>query len=117
MSDPSRHDKEGYISVSRDLYEGLLARSNRLKVLESEDEVAWLIEHPRENDAPEWWDGSEWTTDHLHAVRFSRQEDAERVLSKQALNFMQHFGSGVRASQHIWVGGSAPAPEEQQEET
>jgi hypothetical protein len=96
MSDPARHDKEGYISIRRDVHRELLKRSDRLQTLESADETGWLIELPRENDSPRWWDGGAWTTDHLEAVRFARRQDAERVMLKQ------HYGLGVIALQHVW---------------
>ncbi len=45
-------------------------------------EFAWVIEHRRSSVAePEYWAGNGWSKDHLRAIRYSRQMDAQRTMS------------------------------------
>ena len=42
-------------------------------------EYAWVIEHRRSQvSEPEYWAGNRWSKNHLDAIRFARQVDAER---------------------------------------
>lgn len=66
------------------------------------DEVAWLIElKPSVSATPTYYGQTDegvigWTSDNLRAVRFSRREDAERVISCEA--YTEAF-----ACEHMWV--------------
>lgn len=43
-------------------------------------ENGWVIEHRRSPAyEPSYWAGNGWSTDHLRAIRFARQIDAERT--------------------------------------
>lgn len=44
------------------------------------EECGWVIELGRSSpSAPEYWCGNGWSTDHMRAVRFARQSDAENT--------------------------------------
>lgn len=70
------------------------------------DEAGWLIELGRSPaDAPDYWIGcgtplsepfGRWSADHMDAVRFARQVDAERVAAT--------IPTGTRVCEHIWMG-------------
>lgn len=67
------------------------------------DETAWLIERPNGF----WWAGaydSDFSPSHEAAIRFSRREDAERVIR----GLMRHHPTPPIATEHIWA---APAEE------
>jgi hypothetical protein len=62
-------------------------------------ERAWLIEAA----GPKWWDGSgstvsAFTADHFLAIRFGRQQDAEKVISW----ILSPIQSILKATEHIW---------------
>ena len=66
----------------------------------AEAETAWLIEmkdyvHP----VPAWWGGTRygWRHDANEAVRFCRQEDAERVIESMP------WKHNAIATQHSWI--------------
>ncbi len=42
-------------------------------------ESAWLIEMKSENK-PSWWTGSGWSSDANDAIRFVRQQDADKII-------------------------------------
>lgn len=64
-------------------------------------EFVWLIERNSAGCSPLWWDGRYMADDPNKAIRFSRREDAERVIEAQGLQL-------VHASENGWVdpGGS-----------
>lgn len=99
------------------------------------DEIGWLIE----GDGPErpvWWTGRwsdkgtefmygplhtamrmprttrdmepEFSPDHACALRFARREDAERALGLLPAVYQ----AMLRVSEHMWMGVSAPTPED-----
>lgn len=44
------------------------------------EQYGWVIELGRSpTSAPEYWCGNGWSTDHLRAIRFARQIDAENT--------------------------------------
>ncbi len=63
------------------------------------NEVGWLVEISDEDGRILWFtvrDGEvDWTSDAFEAVRFSRQEDAVRMLP--------YFGNSPRAVEHAWM--------------
>lgn len=68
-------------------------------------ETAWLIEHPHDPryGRESWYAGKEgFTTDSLQAVRYARQEDAEREIDRFPISLAKH----LRAEHHAWI----PAP-------
>ena len=71
-----------------------------------EAETAWLIEMPSPTDgAPQWFSagrgGFNWTRDANAAIRFSRQQDAERFAEWSTTTI---WGPNVRATEHRWEG-------------
>ena len=56
------------------------------------DETAWLVET---GDPPTYWDGGEFVADASDALRFARQQDAERVAGLLAAH--------CRAVEHMWL--------------
>ena len=65
----------------------------------SKIEVGWLIEEPSPAP-PRWWAGSRygWTTDASRAVRFCREQDAQRVVES-----MGWLNTEVVITDHRWV--------------
>ena len=67
-------------------------------------EIGWLIElKPNVATSPTWYGENEegvigWTRDHMLAVRFSRKDDAERIIQCEGL-------TGAFACEHAWGGG------------
>ena len=67
-----------------------------------QDETGWLVEriNAKETDGPRYLMGirqgygSMWTTDHEHAIRFSRMVDAARLI--------ETLGESARAVEHMW---------------
>lgn len=72
------------------------------------EETGWLIELKQSvSTQPTWWGESDegalgWTTDNLKAVRFKRQEDAQRVIDCEG--FTEAF-----PSDHMWCDYSGDA--------
>lgn len=68
--------------------------------------VTWLIEKDYEvGPSPEYWGGhvnSPWTTDPRHAVRFSRREDAERVINGRGMVGLGRL-SEARPTDHLFM--------------
>lgn len=72
-------------------------------------EKAWLIEVPMTTfgGPPVWWTGNyktgslndQWSADSLDAVRFSRKEDAEKVISG---TLRMKGGTEIIATEHGW---------------
>lgn len=67
-------------------------------------EVGWVIELVEQGPGgPYYWDGRAgwtWTNDHMLAIRFAREIDAERV--RKGLNgFRDRHG---KVSEHMWYG-------------
>lgn len=60
-------------------------------------ETGWLIERLR-NDRAEWWTGDGWTTESLDAVRFAREEDAQKMIW---INAYTVFDDAF-ATEHSW---------------
>lgn len=56
---------------------------------------AWLIETSQSS----WWSGNGYSTDANEAVRFSRKEDAEKVISTALDNEML----ALIATEHGWL--------------
>ncbi len=77
----------------------------RCREAETADEVAWLVERQKPGYS-EWWDGIGFTDDASAVVRFSRQEDAERLIAANAHAML----AGCRATEHMWVGGKSLDP-------
>ena len=77
-------------------------------------ETAWLVEFTYHTGAPWYWTGrgfEDFTPDHSNALRFSRQEDAERVrvwLLEQPDNYTRpprpNADKQLRSVQHLWSG-------------
>jgi hypothetical protein len=70
------------------------------------DQFAWVIEHSEsEPSRPRYFDGCGWTdpSDHLSAIRYARQEDAERM------NKMLDPPNLHRVREHGWIGPSRSA--------
>lgn len=63
---------------------------------------AWVIE-ASEVSAPLYWDGGDWSRNHLRAVRFSRQIDAQRIMIRIDPSMRR---DDMRAAEHGWL----PAP-------
>lgn len=70
-------------------------------------ESAWLIERVNLVGPPQYWTGLDypdnWSTDSLHAVRFSRQQDGERVA--KVINLLNP--SVIEVREHQWSDGGA----------
>jgi hypothetical protein len=73
----------------------------------SADMSAWVIEHGASPvSQPRYWaagqvnphQSSAWTENHMHAIRFARQLDAERVADR----IMGRSQIQVRVCEHIW---------------
>ena len=64
-------------------------------------ESGWLIENSQYGEGPHWWTGhmfddDDWTKDSLQAVRFSRKEDAQKIIDYIGWNY------GITATAHQW---------------
>ncbi len=69
-------------------------------------ETGWLIEL-QTNDGAKWWTAADpmFTRDSWQAVRFSRREDAERVIGMfRDINDHQ-FWDEAYATDHMWILG------------
>jgi hypothetical protein len=66
---------------------------------------AWLAEWPANNNLPaRWWHPQRgWCVDADKAIRFSRKEDADAYIETRQMG-----GTGVFASEHIWLPNAAP---------
>lgn len=69
--------------------------------------IVWLIE---DRDAPRgrWWRGSGYSYEANEAIRFSRKDDAEKVI----LTTLAHEPFKLIATDHIWYGGEWQKAEE-----
>lgn len=68
-------------------------------------ETAWLIE----SGSRTYWSGhsaTNFTTDNSEACRFSRREDAERVIFWLIAAANPELSKALRASEHVWIGKS-----------
>ena len=81
---------------------------------EMSDESGWLIELPMTKGVICWWAGNGggdypygivWTEDSMKAVRFSRREDAEKVIVGLG---QWHLDQEPIATSHEWVGSTPP---------
>jgi len=72
-------------------------------------ESGWVIERANSSPAmPLYWTGAPlsaplaWSGDHMLAVRFARDDDAEAV----ALGLMLHWPEAIRVRicEHCWIG-------------
>lgn len=61
-------------------------------------ETGWVIEGAWSSPGvPEYWCGSSlWSADHMSALRFAREIDAQRAAE------MMHAGMNVRITEHMW---------------
>ena len=61
------------------------------------DEIGWLIER-YQHSVLHYWTGDKdhWSMDSIGAVRFSRREDAEKMLS-------WYFDGKGKVAEHMWV--------------
>lgn len=72
---------------------------------DGDERIAWLIERPQAitKNGPLWWTGTpaagNWTLDANDAVRFTRRQDAERVIHAVASLAV----SGAIATEHVWL--------------
>lgn len=77
---------------------------NAIQTFKPDEQSAWLVEHVFDHT---WWAGDAkvgdkaWTTDSLQAVRFSRAEDAHRVI--RGLFRTQGLNGLLNAVEHRWV--------------
>ena len=62
-------------------------------------EFAWLIEVNGEY-GPIYWDGGNWSSNHMRAVRFVRSIDADRVMIN--LSDADRI-AGMRSVEHGWT--------------
>lgn len=62
------------------------------------DMFAWVIEGAHVS-TPIYWDGHDWSGDHMKAVRFARQIDAQTIMSciEPAMR-----RSDMRTAEHGW---------------
>lgn len=79
-------------------------------------ETGWLIEQQYAGRGV-WWRatsecGRDWTTDACEAVRFSRREDAERVLRGAGGHGgkLGAFWKGAVATDHMWCNRTEETP-------
>lgn len=91
------------IAALRELQE-LRAEAERSK--NGQKRIAWLIEV----DATTYWDGRALDSFHFvqDAIRFSRQEDAERIIRWLLKN------PALKATEHVWLATAAPPAEPQE---
>lgn len=69
------------------------------------EETAWLVEHPHDPryGRESWYAGAQgFTLDSLQAIRYSRFEDAMKVIAGMPVS----LGKNLIAAQHSWI----PAP-------
>ncbi len=62
-------------------------------------DFAWLIEAKGEH-GPIYWDGGNWSSNHMRAVRFARSVDAERIMIN--IPAVERF-AGMGAFEHGWM--------------
>lgn len=71
------------------------------------DMSAWVLEHADSpTSVPRYWAAgqihpgrsSAWTENHMAAIRFAREDDAQAVADR----FMKKAGVLVRVCEHIW---------------
>lgn len=67
------------------------------------DEIGWLIERQDTVSVRAlWWTGLGWTTESLDAVRFAREQDANKVIATR--RFAELCDATVTATEHMWCG-------------
>lgn len=91
----------------------------------AEPERAWLVEWRAHGYGPKWWgfnftpsEHADWCSDANNAVRFSREEDAERVRLHIIASADYHdrhrvaYGRSITVTEHEWpnVGVQPPVP-------
>jgi len=73
---------------------------------------AWVIELPL-GGAPSYWNGAQFSPDHRCAVRFSRQEDAQRVIDggRATSAVGPTLSRMCKAVEHGWIGDPQAGPD------
>lgn len=106
-----RSEREFYLTNLRSLKFEELPKSENVAGATGSTDYAWLIEALGNRAAPIYWDGADWSADHLRAVRFRRKVDAERVM----INLVEaHRQPHMAAVEHGWHSISTdPAAEPQ----
>lgn len=66
---------------------------------------AWLIEAKGEH-GPVYWDGRDWSSNYMRAVRFARSVDAERIMINLPVEYRW---PGMGPVEHGWDNASATA--------
>ena len=76
-------------------------------------ESAWLVEWNAHGYGPQWWgfnhapgSHSDWCADANNAVRFARQEDAERmrlhIIAVKGMTGRHDYERSITATEHAW---------------
>jgi hypothetical protein len=63
-------------------------------------EYAWVIEVAHVA-TPLYWDGADWSGNHMRAVRFSRKVDADRIMVNIPSDMRR---ADMRTAEHGWGG-------------
>jgi hypothetical protein len=104
----ARSTRDYYLTSSRSLKLEELPKPERTDAPDGGvTDYAWLIEAGGNRSAPIYWDGGDWSADHLRAVRFRRKVDAERVMINIADAQRQ---SQMAAVEHGWITPKAEQP-------
>lgn len=104
----ARSTRDYYLTSSRSLKLEELPKPDKIATEEAGVmNYAWLIEAGGNRSAPIYWDGGDWSADHLRAVRFRRKVDAERVMINIADAQRQ---SQMAAVEHGWTTKVAEQP-------
>lgn len=97
----ARSTRDFYLTCTRSLKLEELPNPDKIAATDAgATHYAWLIEAGDGNrSAPVYWDGGDWSADHLRAVRFSRKIDAERSMINLPDGMRQRH---VAAVEHGW---------------
>lgn len=91
-NDPAEVQRERYLAAQE---------ITRLRAQPSpREEHGWVIEGAWSDPAtPQYWAGSSlWMSDHMCAIRFAREHDAEQAASAML------DGMNIRICEHVWIG-------------
>lgn len=68
--------------------------------MKDDTEYGWVIEAASPSAPIMYWDGGEWTTNHMRPVRFARKVDADRVMINLPTDARR---DGMRSAEHAWT--------------
>lgn len=109
-AEPALEPEEGFWQYSQrtgdENWETIADRYRASQMVLETETTAWLIEYgPSAPSRPRYWGGVHgWTFDHLQAVRFARQVDAQSI----AESMDDGVPGNYRIAEHMWITERVP---------